>query len=223
MRTIEHISTQWRCLLRGHPELSALTNSLHAWVKRKSTKPFSSLIAPTSHNHPLSHFSPFPPTSRPQTQGAALLSDHLRLPNCFIQSFCCCLVIQSTSDSSVSPWTAACQASLSLTISRSLPKFMFIASVMPSSYLILWDPLLLLPLMFPSIRDFSNESSVCIRWSKHWSFSFSISPSSKYSVLISLKIDWFNLFAGQGTFRSLPAPQFEGIHSLAFWTMISIP
>ena len=98
------------------------------------------------------------------------------------------------------PWTAAHQASLSLTISRSLPKFMFIASVMPSSYLILWDPLLLLPLMFPSIRDFSNESSVCIRWSKHWSFSFSISPSSKYSVLISLKIDWFNLLAVQVLF-----------------------
>ena len=101
------------------------------------------------------------------------------------------------------PWTAAHQASLSLTISRSLPKFMFIASVMPSSYLILWDPLLLLPLMFPSIRDFSNESSVCIRWSKHWSFSFSISPSSKYSVLISLKIDWFDLHTVQWTLRSL--------------------
>ena len=101
------------------------------------------------------------------------------------------------------PWTVAHQASLSLTISQSLPKFMFIASVMPSSHLILWDPLLLLPLTFPSIRDFSNELSVCIRWSKHLSFSFSISPSSKYSVLIFLKIGWFDLFAGQGTFRSL--------------------
>ena len=88
----------------------------------------------------------------------------------------------------VTPWTAARQASLSLTISQSLPKFMFIASVMPSSHLILWHPLLL-PSIFPNIRDFSNESSVRIRWSKYWSFSFSISLSSEYSGLISLKID----------------------------------
>ena len=103
----------------------------------------------------------------------------------------------------VTPWTIAHQASLSLTISRSLPKFMFIALVMPPSHLILWHPLLLLPSIFPSIRDFSNESSVHIRWTKYWSFSFSISPSSEYSELISLKIDWFDLFAVQGTFRSL--------------------
>ena len=89
----------------------------------------------------------------------------------------------------VTPWTAACQASLSLTIFQSLPEFMFIASVMPFSHLILWHPLLL-PSIFPSIRDFSNEFSVCIRWPKYWSFSFSINPSSEYSGLISLKIDW---------------------------------
>ena len=77
------------------------------------------------------------------------------------------------------PWTAARQASLSITISQILPKFMFIALVMPSSHLILWCPLLLLPLIFPSIRDFSNESSIHITWPKHWSFSFSISPSSE--------------------------------------------
>ena len=99
--------------------------------------------------------------------------------------------------------TTACQASLSLTISRSLSKFMSIALVMPSSRLILWCPLLLLPSIFPSIRDFSNESSVRIRWPKYWSFSFSISPSSEYSGLISLKIDWFDLPAVQGTLRSL--------------------
>jgi len=99
------------------------------------------------------------------------------------------------------PWTAAHQASLSITISRSFPKFMFIASMMPSSHLILWCPLLLQPSIFPSIRDFYNESSVHIRWPKYWSFSFSISPSSEYSGLISLKIDWFDL-AVQGTFRS---------------------
>ena len=100
------------------------------------------------------------------------------------------------------PWTAAHQASL-LIISQSLPKFMSIPLVMPSSYLILWCPLLLLPSIFPSIRYFSNESAVCIRWPKYWSFTFNISPSNKYSELISLKIDWFDLLAVQGTLRSL--------------------
>ena len=84
-----------------------------------------------------------------------------------------------------------------------LPKFMSIASVMPSSLLILWLPLCLLPSIFPSIRDFSNELAVRIRWPKYWSFSFSISLSNKYSGWISLKIDWFDLLAVQGTFRSL--------------------
>ena len=100
-------------------------------------------------------------------------------------------------------WTAACQGSLSLTISWSLPKFMLVASVMLSSHLILWCPLFLLPSIFLSIRDFSNESSVRIRWSKYWSFSFSISPSSEYLGLISPKIDQFDLLAVQGTLRSL--------------------
>ena len=97
------------------------------------------------------------------------------------------------------PWSIAHQASLSLTISQSLPKFMFIALVMPSSCLIFWHPLLL-PSIFPGIRDFSNESFVLIRWPKQWSFC--ISPSSEYSGFISLKIGWFNLLAVQGTFRS---------------------
>ena len=83
------------------------------------------------------------------------------------------------------------------------PKFMSIASVMLSSHLILWCPLLLQRSIFPSIRDFSNESSICIRWPKYWSFSFSISPSSEYSGLISLKIHWLKLLAFQGTVRSL--------------------
>ena len=103
----------------------------------------------------------------------------------------------------VTPWTAACQASLSFTISWSLPKFMSTTLVMPSSHLILWHPLLLLPSIFPSIRDFSNESAVCIRWPKYWSFNFSISPSNEYSGLISHKIDWFDLIAIQRTLRSL--------------------
>ena len=102
---------------------------------------------------------------------------------------------------SMTPWTAACQTFLSLPISRSLPKFMSIASMMPSSHLILWE-LLFLPLIFPSIRAFSNKSAVWVRWSKYLSFSFSIS-SSEYSGLISFKIDWFDLLALQETFRSL--------------------
>ena len=86
---------------------------------------------------------------------------------------------------------------------RSLPKSVFIALVTLSSHLILWYPFLLLPSIFPSIRDFSNESAVCIRWPKYWSFSFSISPSSEYSGLISLKIDWFDVLAVQETIRNL--------------------
>ena len=104
---------------------------------------------------------------------------------------------------SVTPWSAARQASLSFTISRSLPKFMSIALVMTPIQLILWRPLLL-PSIFPSIRDFSNESTVCIRWPKYWSFSFSISPSNENSGLISFRIDWFDCLAVQGTFRSFP-------------------
>ena len=126
------------------------------------------------------------------------------------------IVVQSPScvQLFVTPWTAACQAFLSLTIPRSLPRFMSIASVMPSIHLILWCPLLLLPSIFPRIRVFSNELAVHIRWPNYGSFSFSISPSNKYSGLISLRIDWFNLLAVQGTQDSSPASQFEGIDSL---------
>ena len=91
------------------------------------------------------------------------------------------------------PWTAACQASLTLTVSWSLPKFMSIALVIPSSHLILWLPLLLLPSVFPSKRAFSIELAVLIRWPKYWSFSFSISPSNEYLGLISLKTGWISL------------------------------
>ena len=101
------------------------------------------------------------------------------------------------------PWTAACQASLSITSSQSLLKLMSITSVMPSNHLILCHPLLLLPSIFPSIRVFSNESVICIRWPKYWSFSFSISPSNKYSGLIAFRIDWLDLLAVQGTLKSL--------------------
>ena len=101
------------------------------------------------------------------------------------------------------PWTAAYQASLSITNSQSLLKLMSIKSVMPSNHLILCHPLLLLPSIFPSIRVFSNESVLHIRWPKYWSFSFSINPSNEYSGLISFRIDWFDLLAVQGTLKSL--------------------
>ena len=101
------------------------------------------------------------------------------------------------------PWTAARQASLSFAISWSMLKLMSIELVMPSNHLILCLPLLLLPSIFPSIRVFSNESALCIRWPKYWSFSFSINPSKEYSGLISFRIDWFDLLAVQGTLKSL--------------------
>ena len=101
------------------------------------------------------------------------------------------------------PWTAACQAFLSISNSRSLPKLMSIESVMPSNHLIHCCPLLLLPSIFPSIRVFSNESVLQIRWPNYWSLSFSISPSNEYSGLISFRIDWFYLLAIQETLKSL--------------------
>ena len=100
----------------------------------------------------------------------------------------------------VTPWTVARQASLSIT---NLPKLMSIESVMPSNHLILCHPLLLLPSVFPTIRVFSNESALWIRWPKYWSFSFSISPSSEYSGLISFRMDWLDLLAVQETLKSL--------------------
>ena len=101
------------------------------------------------------------------------------------------------------PWTAACQASLSITNSQSLLKLMSIELVMPSSHLILCRPLLLPPSIFPSIRVFSSESALRIRWPKYWSFSFTIRPSNEYSGLISFRMDWLDLLAVQGTLKSL--------------------
>ena len=103
----------------------------------------------------------------------------------------------------VTPWTAARQASLSITNSQSLLKLMSIESVMPSNHLILCHPLLLLPSIFSNIRVFSNELVLCIRGPKYWSFSFSISPSNEYSELISFRMDWLDLLAVQGTLKSL--------------------
>ena len=101
------------------------------------------------------------------------------------------------------PWTVAHEASLSITNSQSLLKLTFIELVMPSNHLILCRPLLLLPLIFPSIRVFSYESALCIRWPKYWSFSFNISSSNEYSRLISFRIDQLDLLAVQGTLKSL--------------------
>ena len=98
----------------------------------------------------------------------------------------------------VTPWSAAHEVSLSFTISQSLLKFMSIELMMPSNHLILCCPLLLLPPIPPSIRVFSNESTLCMRWPKYWSFIFSISPSNEYSGLISFRIDWFDLLVIQG-------------------------
>ena len=109
----------------------------------------------------------------------------------------------SVVSNSATPQTAARQASLSIANSQSPPKPMSIESVMPYNHLILCRPLLLLPSTFPSIRVFSNESVLCIRWPKYWSFSFNISPSNEHSGLISFKLDWLDLLAVQGTLKSL--------------------
>ena len=114
---------------------------------------------------------------------------------------------------SATPWTAACQASLSITNSWSLLELTSIKSVMPSNHLILCHPPFSSRLpSFPNIRVISSESVLCIRWPKYWSFIFSISPSNKYSGLISFRIDWLNLLALQGTLKS-PAAQFKSINS----------
>ena len=113
----------------------------------------------------------------------------------------------------VTPWSAAHQASLSITDSRSLLKLMSIESVMPSSHLILCHPLLLLPPIPPSIRVFSSESTLHMRWPKYWSFSFSISPSNQHPGLISFRMDWLDLLAVQGILQeSSPTPQFKSIN-----------
>ena len=109
----------------------------------------------------------------------------------------------SVMSDSVTPWTAIRQASLSITNSQNLLKLMSIESVMTSNLLILCHPLLFPPSIFPSIRVFSSQSVLCIRWPRYWSFSFSISPSNGYSGLIFFRMDWFNLLAVQGTLKSL--------------------
>ena len=122
----------------------------------------------------------------------------------------------------VTPWTAACQASLSITISWSSFKPMSIDSVLPSSHLILCHPLFLLPLIPPSIRVFSNESTLRMRWPKYWSFSFSISSSKEHPGPISFRMNWLDLLAVQGTFKSLlqhHSSKASILQCLAFFTV----
>ena len=149
-----------------------------------------------------------------------MLSTDLSCQFSSVQSFSCVWLF-------VTPWTAAHQASLSITISQSLLKFMSIELVMPSSHLILCHPLLLLPSIPPSIRVFSKESTLCIKWPKDWSFSFCISPSNEYSGLISFKIDWMHLLAVQGTLKSLLQHHSSKAsilwHSAFFTVQLSLP
>ena len=118
------------------------------------------------------------------------------------------------------PMNCRCQASLSITNSQSLLKLMSIELVMPSNHLILWHPLLLLPSVFPSIKVFSNESALFIRWPKYWSFSFNISPSSEHPGLISFRMDWLDLLAVQGTLKSLL--QYHSSKHQFFGTQLSL-
>ena len=123
----------------------------------------------------------------------------------------------------MTPWTAAHQASLSITNSRSLPKFMSTESVMPSNHLILCHPLLLPPSIFPSIRVFSNKSALHIKWPKYWSFSFNIGPSNEHSELISFRMGWLGLLEVQGTLKSLlQHHSFSALSSLYSPTLTSI-
>ena len=150
---------------------------------------------------------------------------HSQTPNknkVVVGFFCLWICIQFCSVQSLScvwlfatAWTVAHQASLSITNSWSLLKLMSIELVMPSNYLTLCRPLLLLPSVFPSIRVFSNESVLGIRWPKYWNFSFSISPSNEHPGLISFRMDWLDLLAVQGTLKSSPRPQFKSINSSA--------
>ena len=134
------------------------------------------------------------------------LFDHCK--KCCYEYFCICIWVNSVQSLSLvwlfeTPWAAAFQASLSITNSQSLLKLMSIESVMSSDHLILCHPLLLLPSIFPSIRDFSNESALRIRWPKYWSFSFNISSFNEFWGLISFRMDWLDLLAVQGTLKSL--------------------
>ena len=201
-------SFKWSSLLTDWTHISYVS-CIGRWVLYTNTKLVSILFLILGHSRYILILRVF-----------AWMSSSLKL-ECNNQIFL--LFSHPVVSYSVTMWTTTCQPSLSLTISQSLPKFMLIALVM-SSHLTQWCLLVLLPLIFPSIRNFSNESSVHIKWPKYWSFSFSISPSSEYSGLISLKIDWFDLLAVQGTFGSLletlPNRAFAGNFILCYIVLI---
>ena len=192
--------TQWEIRPSGHSLVSADLQITAVWevdsTRWPEVTPFKRALIQVASLFPLSPFlgesQAFPLFS--QTFPLLLSLGHLYLKRLLLFIY---PVVSET------PWTATCQILLSLTISWSLPKFMSIALVMPSSHLILYHPLLLLPSILPRIRDFSSESAVAIRWSINWALSFSIIPSNKDSGLISLKIDWFDLLVVQATLRSL--------------------
>ena len=133
----------------------------------------------------------------------------MTIPNFVVQMLSCVQLFAT-------PWTAARQASLSFTISRSLFKFVSVESVKPSNHLILCLPLLLPPSIFPSIRVFPSELALCIRWPDYWSFSFSINPSNEYSGLFSFRIDWFGLLFVQRTLKS----QHHSLKASVLWLSI---
>ena len=148
-----------------------------------------------------------------------------------VEGLCLCHPLSSVQSLSrvrlfATPYTTACQVSLSITNSRSPPKHMFIVSMMPSNHLILCHPRFLLPSVFPSIKVFYNESALPIRWPKYWNFSFSISPSKEYSGLISFSIDWFNLLAVQRdsrVFSSTTVWKHQIFSSVFFMVQLSHP
>ena len=190
-----HFSRIWLFAISGTLAHQALLSMEFSWPEYQSGLP-----CPPLGDLPDPGIEPMSPAS-PELQVDSLPLSHQA-------SLCTYVQFSSVQPLSrvrlfATPWIAAHQASLSITNSRNSPKLMSIESVMPSNYLILCHPLLLLPSIFPSIRVFSNGSVFCIRWPKYCSFSFSISPSNEHPGLISFRMDWLDLLVVQGTFKSL--------------------
>ena len=188
-----HLIASWR---------TQATRSNSTWGQVKATVHSVIPLTDSKWNHHFTLSSSFSPSwlasifsSNFTLHGYCLFGPPLSLPNVYIYTYTHTHSVQSLSHVQLfaTPWTAACQASPSITNSQSLCNLMFIKSVMPSNHLILCRPLLLPPLIFPSIRVFSNESVLHIRWPKYWSWSFSISSSNEYSGLISFGMDWIDL------------------------------
>ena len=206
-----HSQTAGMCtyVYTHYPQISYL------WICPLAKK-FQGRRRPETHNLPETKASEKSNTAQhnkpAQLPSTAEMSEHKH--RCALFPWLLLLFIRPVVSNSATMWTVARQASLSFTISQSLLKLMSIESVIPSNHLILCCPLLLLPSSFPSIRGFSNELALCIRWPKYWSFNFRISPSNEYTGLISFRIDWFDLLSVQGTLKSSLTPQFNSINSL---------